>query len=148
MREKMSQGYEDIINLPHHVSARHPQMPPLARAAQFSPFAALTGHEAAIRETERLTEEFQELDEDRRDFLDEKIRLLQENLSAQPQVDVVFFQPDERKSGGAYVTFRGRVKKIDGFSRRMIFTDQRDIPIENICSIEGELFGSMEESGI
>lgn len=136
MRGEQKSGYEDIINLPHHVSSRHPQMSPLNRAAQFSPFAALTGHEAAIRETERLTEEFAELDEDRRELLDEQIRWIQENLSSQPEVEVTYFRPDERKSGGAYVTIQGRVKKIDSFARRLLFTDQREIPIEYIYAIE------------
>lgn len=136
MRDEQESSYEDIIDLPHHVSLRHPQMSPLNRAAQFSPFAALTGHEAAIRETERLTEEFAELDEDRRELLDEQIRWIQENLSSQPEVEVTYFQPDERKSGGAYVTIRGRVKKIDSFTRRLLFTDQQEIPMEYIYSIE------------
>lgn len=141
MNTVQSGNYEDIINLPHHVSSRHPQMPLTARAAQFSPFAALTGHEDAIRETGRLTEDFREPDEDRRELLDNKIRLLQENLSGHPEVEVTYFQPDPKKSGGAYVTVRGRVKKIDNCSCRMIFTDQTALFLDSICSIEGELFG-------
>ena len=143
MNTVQSGNYEDIINLPHHVSARHPQMPLSARAAQFSPFAALTGHEDAIRETERLTEDFREPDEDEKSLLDNKIRLLQENLSGHPEVEVTYFQPDSKKSGGAYVTVRGRVKKIDVCSCRMVFTDQTAIALDNICSIEGELFGDL-----
>lgn len=143
MNTVQSGNYEDIISLPHHVSARHPQMPLSARAAQFSPFAALTGHEDAIRETGRLTEDFREPEEDRRELLDNKIRLLQENLSEQPEVEVTYFQPDLKKSGGAYITVRGRVKKIDVSSCRMVFTDRTDIALDNICSIEGELFGDL-----
>lgn len=143
MNTVQSGNYEDIINLPHHVSARHPQMPLSARAAQFSPFAALTGHEDAIRETERLTEDFREPDEDRSELLDNKIRLLQENLSENPEVEVTYFQPDSKKTGGAYVTVRGRVKKIDVRSCRMVFTDQTALALDHICSIEGELFGDL-----
>lgn len=143
MNTVQSGNYEDIINLSHHVSARHPQMPLSARAAQFSPFAALTGHEDAIRETERLTEDFREPDEDRRELLDNKIRLLQENLSGHPEVEVTYFQPDSKKTGGAYVTVRGRVKKIDVCSCHIMFTDQTAIALDNICSIEGELFGDL-----
>lgn len=143
MNTVQSGNYEDIIHLPHHVSERHPQMPLSARAAQFSPFAALTGHEDAIRETGRLTEDFREPDEDRRELLDNKIRLLQENLSEHPEVEVTYFQPDSKKSGGAYITVRGRVKKIDASSCRMVFTDQTDLALDNICSIEGELFGDL-----
>lgn len=143
MNTVQSGNYEDIISLPHHVSARHPQMPLSARAAQFSPFAALTGHEDAIRETGRLTEDFREPEEDRRELLDNKIRLLQENLSEHPEVEVTYFQPDSKKTGGAYITVRGRVKKIDVSSCRMVFTDRTDIALDNICSIEGELFGDL-----
>lgn len=135
--------YEDIIHLPHHVSARHPRMPLPARAAQFSPFAALTGHEDAIRETGRLTEEFREPDEDSRELLDNRLRLLQENLSGCPEVEVTYFQPDAQKSGGAYVTVRGRVKKIDFHVCRMVFTDRTTLELKKICSIEGELFGDL-----
>lgn len=135
MNTEKSNNYEDIINLPHHVSTRHPQMDALARAAQFSPFAALTGHDEAIRETGRMTEEFRTLDEDRKELLDNKIRLIQENLSRHPEVEVTYFQPDAKKSGGAYITVRGRVKKIDAYSCRMIFMDQTELSLENIYSI-------------
>ena len=142
-----NKDYEDIIDLPHHVSSRHPQMSPLARAAQFSPFAALTGHEEAIRETGRLTEEYRELDENTRELLDNKIRHLQENISGHPEVEVTYFRPDSQKAGGSYVTVRGRVEKIDVYSCRMVFTDQTALALDNICSIEGELFGRMEYLG-
>lgn len=135
-------NYDDIINLPHPVSKRHPQMSLLNRAAQFSPFAALTGHDAAIRETARLTDTFTELDEDLKERLDEKLRLLKENLSQKPEIEATYFQPDERKSGGAYVTIRGRVKKIDEYSRRILFTDGTSFPLERLFSLTGELFPS------
>lgn len=116
------------------------------RAAQFSPFAALTGHEEAIRETGRMTEEFRELDEDARTILDEKIRFLQENLSALPEVEVTYFELDSRKRGGAYVTVRGRVKKIDVHACRMVFADRTELALDKVCSIEGELFGGRDHS--
>lgn len=132
--------YDDIINLPHHVSARHPQMSLADRAAQFSPFAALTGHNAAIRETARLTEEFAELDEGRKAEMDEQLQLIKENQSQKPEIEVTYFQPDLTKNGGAYMTFRGRVKRVDEYNRRIIFTDGTALPMETLFSIGGELF--------
>ena len=134
--------YDDIINLPHPVSKRHPPMSLLNRAAQFSPFAALTGHDAAIRETARLTDTFMELDENLKEQLDEKLRLLRENLSQKPEIEATYFQPDERKCGGTYVTIRGRVKKIDEYSRIILFTDGTSFPLEHLFSLNGELFPS------
>ena len=128
--------YDDIIDLPHHVSARHHQMPLADRAAQFSPFAALTGHDAAIRETARLTDAFVELDENRKEELDEQLRLIQENQSQRPEIEVTYFRPDGKKSGWAYVTVRGRVKKVDEHNRRILFTDGTALPMDNIFSIE------------
>lgn len=133
-------NYDDIINLPHHVSKKHPQMSLSNRAAQFSPFAALTGHEDAINETARLTESFIELDENKKEQLDEQLQLIRENLEQKPECEITYFRPDEIKDGGAYVTVYGRVKKIDEYGRRIIFTDGTVLPIEHIFSIGGELF--------
>lgn len=144
MKQTEEHKYADIILLPHHVSKRHPRMSALNRAVQFSPFAALTGHEAAIRETERLTDSFIELEEDRKNQLDEQLRLVRENLDDRPEIEVTYFQPDEKKSGGAYVTMCGRVKKIDGYSRQVIFADGKAVPIERIFSIRGEMFGGAD----
>ncbi len=144
MKQTEEHKYDDIMNLPHHVSKRHPQMSALNRAAQFSPFAALTGHDAAIQETARLTDSFIELDENRKNQLDEQLRLVRENLDCRPEIEVTYFQPDEKKSGGAYVTLFGKVKKIDEYSRQVIFTDGKSIPIERIFSIRGELFGGID----
>lgn len=140
MRLESSHEYDDMIDLPHHVSPRHPQMPLADRAAQFSPFAALTGHEAAIQETARLTEDFIELDEERQRQLNEQFQLLKKNQSGQPEIEVTYFQPDLRKSGGAYVTVRGRVKRIDEYGQQIIFTDKVEVPMKHIFSIEGEMF--------
>ena len=129
--------YDDIIDLPHHVSARHPQMSPSDRAAQFSPFAALTGHEAAIKETARLTDAFVELDEDRKEELDEQLQMLKENQSQRPEIEVTYFQPDLKKTGGTYMTIRGRVKKVDEYKHQVIFTDGTVLSMETLYSIQG-----------
>lgn len=136
-------SYDDIIHLPHPVSARHPQMPLADRAAQFSPFAALTGHDAAIRETARLTDSPVELEESDKEQLDRQLLLVRENLARKPEIKVTYFQPDEKKSGGAYVTVCGRVNKVEEYGGRLILTDGTIIPLENIFSMEGELFGDM-----
>lgn len=136
--------YDDILYLPHPVSARHPQMPLADRAAQFSPFAALTGHEAAIRETARLTKERVELDESRKEILDERLQMIRENLSEKPEVTFTYFQPDERKSGGAYLTVTGRVKKMDGYERRILLEDGTIVPLEELIDIE--LFSNGERN--
>lgn len=135
MSLKNERKYDDIIDLPHHVSTRHPQMPLSDRGAQFSPFAALTGHDAAIRETARLTDAFVELDEGRKAQLDEQLQLLKENQAQQPEIEATYFQPDLKKSGGAYMTIRGRVKKIDEYNRRILFTDGTVIPMETLLNI-------------
>lgn len=131
--------YDDIINLPHHVSTRHPQMTLSERAAQFAPFAALTGHNAAIQETARYTDSFAELDEDRKELLDEKLRelalRLQEEGAQEREVEITYFQPDLKKSGGSYVTVRGRVKKIDGYKHQILLADGTVIDMEYLFDI-------------
>jgi len=129
--------YDDIIHLPHHVSAVHPHMPVSDRAAQFSPFAALTGHEAAIKETARLTDEKAELDETAKAMLDEKLRMLQEMRSRHPELTITYFQPDEKKSGGAYVSVTGYVKKIDVYGRFLLMESGLRIPLQDIFNMEG-----------
>lgn len=146
--------YDDIINLPHHVSARHPQMSLSDRAAQFSPFAALTGHGAAIKETQRLTEERMELNEDRKELLDEKLQMIRESLSGGkggyrlPEVTFTYFQPDEKKSGGAYLSVQGKVRKIDEYGHRVILEDGTALDIGSIVGIEGGLFRDYEDSDV
>ncbi len=134
----MTNRYDDIINLPHPTSARHPRMPIHDRAAIFSPFAALTGHGAAIVETARLTDRRIELDEDSRAVLDEKQRILEDVIGQQPEVAVTWFQPDARKDGGSYVTATGKLKRVDGVERTIIFTDGTRIPLDDIIDIESE----------
>ena len=132
--------YEDIINMEHPVSTRHPQMSMLDRAAQFSPFAALTGYDAAVKETARLTDARIELDENSKALLNEKLQMLQESLDEKPEVTIIYFLPDEKKAGGEYVSITGIIKKIDGNKREIIMTDGGRVPIEEIYGIEGALF--------
>ena len=138
-----SNKYDKIINLPHHVSSTRPHMSMIDRAAQFSPFAALTGYDAAVRETARLTEQKIELDEYEKAALDQRI-LLQEHLKELPEVTITHFVPDERKDGGKYVSITEAVKKIDTYEKQIVLVDKSKIPIENILSIEGELFRILE----
>ena len=139
----MKDQYDDIINLPHHVSKTRPQMSMLDRAAQFSPFAALTGYDAAIKETGRLTDEKVKLCEEEKEALDRKQQILLEKLADHPALTVIFFVPDEKKSGGAYVTKRGKLKKIDEFERLMQLADGTKIPLDDVAEIESELFRDM-----
>ncbi len=131
----MSGAYDDIINLPHPTSAKHPRMPLADRAAIFSPFAALAGHGAAIEETARLTDQRIELTEEEKTLLDEKLRLLLETGRVGA---FTYFLPDGRKDGGAYVTTVGTVKKIDPLKGQVILTDRTAIPIEDILEIEAQ----------
>lgn len=142
----MSQDYSDIINLPHHVSETRPHMSMRDRAAQFSPFAALTGYDAAVEETARLTDQRADLDEEMKQNISERLNLIQENLTAAPFVEFTYFVPDERKEGGAYCTATGTVKRIDDFQRLVTLTDGTDIPIDEIIEISGAMFRSLDDS--
>ena len=135
--------YEDIINLPHHVSATRPQMSMLDRAAQFSPFAALTGYDAAIKETGRLTDEKIEMDEEALNILNMKFQILVDNLHDEPEVSFTYFKPDERKAGGAYLEMIGTVKKVDDFERVITMQDGTKMLMDNILNIDGEIFAGL-----
>ena len=137
-QEKETHKYDDIIHLPHHVSRIHPQMSMEDRAAQFSPFAALTGYEAAVKETARLTDDREELDEDEKTRLNAQLQKISARLQEQPEVMVTYFAPDERKTGGARQTYRGRLRKIDRNRKMLIMVDQTELPIENLLNIECE----------
>lgn len=132
--------YDDMLYLPHHQSIKRPHMSMRDRAAQFSPFAALTGHEAAIAETARLTDKRLVLDEDAKIDLDEKLQFIQENLDCSPVVSITYFVPDEKKKGGTYLTMTGVVRRIDTVAKSIIFTDRRSIQIEDIYAIGSEIF--------
>lgn len=132
----MSGKYDDIIHLPHPDSPKHPRMSLYDRAAQFSPFAALTGHGAAIAETGRLTDQRVELDEYEMARVDAELQRLQELLPYRPTVSITYFVPDERKDGGSYQTITGEVRRIDTVSGTIQMADRRLIPIEDVFSIE------------
>ena len=136
----MTKEYDDIIHLPHHVSAKRPRMTAIDRAAQFSPFAALTGYDSAIRETARLTDERVELDEHMKDALSDKLQIIADRLEEQPEIKITYFQQDVKKNGGVYVTAAGTVKKIDKYERVIAMTDGTAIPIDEIISIDGQVF--------
>ena len=127
--------YDDIIHLPHHVSHNHPQMPMMARAAQFAPFAALTGYDAVIHETARLTDNQMELEEYDNERLNRKFARLMESIGEHPQVTVSYFLPDEHKEGGYYTTISGTVKKIDSYEHLLWMEDGSYIPLGNIIDI-------------
>lgn len=138
------EGYEDIINLSHHVSTTRPQMPMSDRAAQFSPFAALTGYDAAIKETGRLTDAKIELDDEELNNLNMKFQLLVEHLEDEPEVAITYFKTDERKAGGAYLEASGIVKKLDDFVRVITMQDGTKIPMDDILNIDGDVFAALE----
>lgn len=137
--------YSDIINLEHHVSSRRLPMPMINRAAQFAPFAALSGYDAAIQETGRLTEGFIDLDESSQEKLNERLQLIQEVQDQQPEITVVYFRPDDRKSGGSYLTVSGTVRKLDPYQKAVILTDDTLIPFERIYTISGAIFSGMDD---
>ncbi len=135
--------YEDIINMPHHVSERHAQMSSLDRAAQFSPFAALTGHGDAISETARLTTSRIELDEDAKALLDTKLRLLTEMAEGTPVVTVTYFAEDRAKAGGEYIKVSGTLKGINEYRKTMRLSSGECIELDNILDIESDLLLGM-----
>lgn len=133
-----SSKHNDIINLPRPVSKRHSPMSMVDRGAQFSPFAALTGYDAAIEETARLTDCRIELTEGEKGTIDEKLRLLAEIPGPKPEVTVTFFRPDGRKSGGAYVSLTGRIKKIDAYAGAIVMAEGTAVAFEDITGLEWE----------
>lgn len=131
----MSGKYDDMLDLPHHTSPRHPRMSLRDRAAQFAPFSALTGYDDVIDETARLTDGRIELSEDARALLDVKQRLLQRRIGEQPRITVVHFVADQRKSGGAYRSFTGNLVRMDETAREMVFADGTRIKTADVIEI-------------
>ncbi len=132
--------YEDIIHLPHHQSTRHAPMSREMRAAQFAPFAALTGYGDAVKETARLTDERIELGEGQLELLNRKLMCLIECEKMQPQVTVTYFKPDSQKAGGAYIARQGKVLRVDAADGFLVFTDKSKISVSDILFIEGDVF--------
>lgn len=127
--------YTDIIDLPHHTSNTHPRMSAIARAAQFSPFAALTDYDAEIKETARLTDEKVELDEDSVNDINAKLHYIKDNIDENPEITVEYFVPDEKKAGGAYLTLNDRVRIIDEYEREVVFISGKRVIIDDIYKI-------------
>jgi hypothetical protein len=140
----MTETYDDIIHLPHHVSKRHSQMSLYNRAAQFAPFAALTGYEEAIIETARLTAPKVDMMEDNQQLLDRKLALLSYSLREQPTVSITYFQPDKKKTGGQYLTITGVIKCIRDSERVILMADGKRVSIDTIINIDGDIFSSEE----
>lgn len=136
----MMPSYDDIIYFPHPTSMKHPRMPLSARAAQFAPFAALTGYSAALVETARLTEQRIELTEEELSELDRRQQILLERIDDRPEVTVTWFQPDERKEGGRYITSVGHLKRIDPVQRTMLLLDGTAIPLDDIIHLKSTVF--------
>ena len=134
----MTGPYDDIIDLPRPVSRKHPPMPMMKRAAQFLPFAALTGFEGEIAEAARLTETAPELSEDALAALDEQLSLLRQLLPDQPRVTVTRFLPDERKAGGHFETLTGRGRRLDEAGRTLRFTDGTTIDLDTVVELTVE----------
>jgi len=136
MQSDSTDQYDDIIDLPHHVSPTRPRMAMIDRAAQFAPFAALTGYDSAIAESARLTDRFYELSDSDKSQLDAIIVLLQQRVNEHPALLVEFFKPDKRKAGGAYITLSASLKAIDTVNRTISLTDGTVIPFDTIARIQ------------
>ena len=139
-QQENTHKYDDIINQPHHTSQNHARMSISDRAAQFSPFAALTGYDDAVRETARLTDERIVLEEDERQTLDERFLFLRAHLADRPRVTFTYFKPDLKKAGGAYVSVSGTVRRVDEVERQIIMEDGTVIYIDAVSAIDGDLF--------
>ena len=135
--------YEDIVNLPPHISKKHPQPTMMDRAARFAPFAAITGYEEMVLEEARITEERIDLDEGPLSILNEKLNMIQEFIDEEPEVTITYFEPDKKKSGGAYIDITGTVKRIDEYECLVIMTDGKKIRVEDIYGLESDLFYSL-----
>lgn len=135
--------YEDIVDLPHHVSKKHPQPTMADRAARFAPFAAITGYEEMVLEEARVTDDRIEMDESSKAALNEKLNMILEFVDEQPEVSITYFEPDMRKAGGAYITVIGTVKRIDEYEHLVIMTDGKKINIDEIYNLQSELFYSL-----
>lgn len=136
--------YDDIIHLLHHKSTVHPPMDILDRAAQFSPFAALTGYDAAIHEAARVTDQKIELDESSKEALNEKILLLLRRVKEQPAVTITWFVADDKKEGGYYTAVKGYVKKIEETEGVILLSDETRIPLDDIIEIDGDILSSVD----
>ena len=143
MKESIDK-YQDIINLPHHVSKNHPQMSRYERAAQFAPFAALSGYEDIIKEEGRLTDNRIEINEEAKFILDRKMQILMNSIDKKPFISVTYFVPDERKSGGEYVSINECIKKIDVLKQIIVTENGIVVPVIEIVDMQGEIFNNLD----
>ena len=136
-KDRDNMKYDDIINLPHHVSIKRKQMSMEARAAQFSPFAALTGYDEELDEVGRITEERQYLDfdEQKRDEMDRILKELEEHSNDHPEIEIKYFVPDKLKDGGEYVQFTGHYKRVDISDMSLHFTEGKKVFLSDIIEI-------------
>ena len=142
---KFCHDYDDIINLPHHTSERHPRMPMSSRAAQFSPFAALTGYGDVIDETARLTGRKIPLEDEQKQEIDQKLDILRTVIKTRPEATFRYFVADEKKEGGTYIIVTGNVRRIDDIERLVLLADGKRIPVEDIYSVSSSVFGDLFE---
>lgn len=133
-------NYDDIINLSHHISKKHPRMSLEARSAQFAPFAALTVYDDVIKETARLTNARLDIDEGVKSILNSKLQLIRKQIYIKPEITVTYFVPDSKKDGGSYVTVTGNVVKIDDYKHKIVLENKIEIPISEIIEITGKIF--------
>lgn len=140
----MDKNYDDIINLPHYVSKKRPQMSIEARSAQFAPFAALTGYDEQVKETSRLTDKRIELEDGQKEILNNKLLYILENINMKPEINFTYFVPDNKKSGGKYIERTAIIRKIDMIEQYIQFIDKSKININDIIEIDSELFISLD----
>ena len=143
---KSNHNYDDIIEMDHHISKKHPQMSLYAHSAQFAPFAALTGYEDAVKETGREVGERIDIDDELKNILETKIQILTEKINKKVETTFTYFLPDLTKNGGEYISVTGIVKKIDSYNQKIILEDNTEIFVNDIIDISGELFNIIEGS--
>lgn len=140
----MNNNYDDIINLPHYVSKKRPQMSIEARSAQFAPFAALSGYDEQVKETARLTNKKIELEDEEKEILNNKLLYILENINSNPEVTFTYFIKDMKKDGGYYNEKKGIVRKIDMIEQYIQLTDRTNIPINDVIAIDCDIFNSLD----
>lgn len=135
--------YEDIVNIPRHISKVHPQATMADRAARFSPFAAISGYDDMVKEAARVTEERIDITDATKELLNEKLNMIIEFLDEEPEVTITYFEPDKKKDGGAYISITGTVKRIDEYERIVLMSNDKKIRIDEIYALESDLFYSL-----
>ena len=141
----MNKNYDDIINLPHYVSKKRPQMSIESRSAQFAPFAALTGYDEQVKETARLTDKKIELEDGQKEILNNKLLYILENINSKPEITFTYFVKDNKKNGGKYVDKTGIVRKIDMIEQYIQFMNKTKIFIDDILSIKSSIYDIFED---